>query len=60
MKIRSSSIVLLAGAVAMLLLNSCESTKPRGPQPKSSYMPWDRPKAGQGAGALGSMIQRQE
>jgi len=57
---RFSLPIFFAGALAFLVLPACESTKPRGPQPKSSYMPWDRPKAGQGAGALGNMMPRQD
>jgi len=57
---RHSFCLLFAGALAFLVLPACESTKPRGPQPKSSYMPWDRPAAGQGAGALGNLMPRQE
>jgi outer membrane biogenesis lipoprotein LolB len=57
---RTTLLLLLVAAFAYLVLPACETTKPRGPQSKSSYMPWDRPKAGQGAGALGSMMPRQD
>jgi hypothetical protein len=57
---RFSFSLLLAGAFAFVMLPSCESTKPRGPQAKSSSIPWDRPSAGQGAGALGNLMPRQE
>jgi hypothetical protein len=50
--------VLLAGA-SFMLLSACETAKPRGPQPKSSSMPWDRPKKGQGAGPLGGFMPQQ-
>lgn len=49
--------LVVAGACFVLL--SCESTKPRGPQPKSSYIGWDHPKKGQGAGPLGGFMPQQ-
>ena len=55
-----SRMCLILVGFTLAALTSCQATKPRGPQPKSSYMSWDRPSAGQGGGALGSMIQRQE
>lgn len=57
---RYSLIVILTGALALLVLPACESTKPRGPQAKSSSIPWSAPKAGEGAGALGNMMPRRD
>ena len=53
-----AGLALLAGGACFLLV-SCESTRPRGPQPKSSYIGWDHPKKGQGAGPLGGFMPQQ-
>lgn len=47
--------LLLAVGVA-IFLPACQSTPQRGPQAKTSAMPWDRPEAGEGAGMLGGML----
>lgn len=60
---RPGFLLFLVAALAFVVLPSCQTTEPprnRGPQSKYSSMPWDRPSAGQGAGALGSMMPRQE
>ncbi|QQL44899.1 hypothetical protein [Sulfuriroseicoccus oceanibius] len=39
-----------------VLLTSCEQTKPRGPQPKSSSLGWNHIRPGEGAGIMGQQM----